>query len=417
MVNFLKNPLTLVFAFAIAILMSVYSPTVARSLEIPANMYLSVLQMCILPLLMCSLVKSCSAIVGDRSSSSQSNALLIKLTILSFILIVIVMLITSIIPVGYHMEKSGELVKFATFENGLTPIYTTMTEPVMTNTSIMEIIQTIFTRNIFESLSKSMMMQIIFFSIMVGCSAGWLSGSQKDVFNHLVSSLENVFKRIIGWVMLILPIGVLCMFAFNFQKISKDIVGFMLPFVLFIVIGMFATMAVFHFLLSKRLGKGFVELYRDLKAPLIIAFSTSSVLSCLPSFIQALNQNIKIDEKDINLYGPLTLALYRYGAIFYYTFSTIVLGQLFSVPFGWNDYVMIGFLSFCLSFAAVSNGIINISLMALILSPVNIPSALPLTLLIAVDPLIDPIRTTFTVYMGAYGLSNALASKHAVGKS
>lgn len=412
MTRFLKNPFTLFLSFIFAMLTSRFAPSFAKELGPFADMYISVLQMCIMPLLMSSLIRACASIVSDKTNAAQSGALIRKLTFISFILVCFVILITNIFPIGPYMAKSGELTKFATFENGLTPIYTTMEDSVMDKTSIIDVIKTIFTRNIFESLSKSMMIQVIFFAILVGCAAGQLGGDKKHIFSDLIGGIESIFKKIISWIVLILPIGVFLLFSFNFQKVSKDIIDFMLPFVIFMVGCMLLIMLMLHVVLAKKVGKSIVALYRDLKAPIIIGFSTASSLTSLPSFMQALSQNIKLNEEQVNLYSPLALSLYRYGTIFYYMFSTIIWAQLFSVPLSVGDYVVAGFLSFCLSFAAVSTGVVNLGLLALILAPVSVPSALPLILLVAVEPLLDPMRTIFTIYLNAYVMIMVLLPKH-----
>ena len=50
-------------------------------------------------------------------------------------------------------------------------------------------------------------------------------------------------------------------------------------------------------------------------------------------------------------------------------------------------------------FSSVSSGLINIGLLGIVLSPVSVPFSLMIVLFAILEPIIDPIRTIFGLYV------------------
>jgi proton glutamate symport protein len=398
----LKSPITLVVAFVISVFLCVYAPSVALAMQIPGNIYISTLQVCITPLLMSSLIKSMLLIVSTKNNSFNLSKIASLFFIFLPLMAVCGIILAKAIPLGTHIAESSNFSDFFGIEYGLKPAYVTIDEPLNVRTTLINLIQSIFTANIFESLNESLLIQIIFFSILFGCAVGHLPEDKKNTFLNLTSSTEAAFKKIISWILQLLPIGVVCIFSYRFLSLSVKILKLLTTTVIFSALSMIAISLILNFFIAKKLKTDYFSTFLALKDPLIIATSTGSPTSSLPTYLTSLSNNLKLDKNAVDLFGPVSLATCRYGNVFYYTLLSIITAQMFSVPLTLEDYLLIVAMSVFTGFSAVSTGIINISLLSIILSSVGVPSALAIILFAAIDPLIDPVRTFFTVYVNAF---------------
>jgi len=103
--------------------------------------------------------------------------------------------------------------------------------------------------------------------------------------------------------------------------------------------------------------------------------------------------------------------LFRCGNVFYFGFFSILTAQIFAIPLGFYEYVNLTILVSFAGFASVSSGIINVGLLAMVLSPIGVPSSLAIALFMALDPMIDPLRAAFTMYMHLFCAAFSLVDK------
>lgn len=407
--KFIRSPFALLVSLALSVLVTVYAPTLGEKMEIPAGIYLSLLQMCVLPIVITAVVKSCYIVTASKDIKYKKEIFFY----LSFIFFVIGLgiAIAFILPTGRFMADSGKIKDFLNSDYGVQPILTTLDLPLINKETIGDLLRKVFTSNIFESLNKSLIAQVICFSIFVGIAAGRLKEEQGKLFVDLISVIENIFKRIIGWVMAILPIGMFFNFSYSFQKISGNIINLLFPLLIQAIMGKILIMATLHWYAARKLKITYFQLFSHLKASLLISLSTSSTFAALPTYLNALIHEVKLDEKLVSLFAPLGIATCRYGNALYFAFIASSMGQLFSVPIGAYEILIIGLMSFIASLSSFSTGIINIGLLSVILAPVGIPSALAISLFAIIDPLIDPIRTAFTVHINSFCTIVNLAGK------
>lgn len=399
---FLRDTKAFVIAFAIAALLCVFFPSIAVKMEVPGDIYISLLQLCIMPLLMSSLIKSFLLIVSEEEAIFKTSKIIIVFFLGLVSVAICGVVLAKVVPLGEWISQSPHLSKFMGPEHGLKPLYVTLDEPLNTKTTFIQITQSIFTSNIFDSLSKSLLLQIIFFSFLFGGAAGCLPKDKKKLFLDLITCIEIIFKKIIEWVLSFLPIGIICIFSYRFLNLSADILTLLANVIIVSMTSMVCIILILNFFMAKRLKIKYFSLFSALKTPLIVAFSTCNSTSTMPIYITSLISNINLNERATELFGPVSLATCRYGIVFYYALLSVISAQIFSIPLELYDYLLIIIATVFTGFSAVSPGIINISLLAVILSSLSIPSSLTIILFTAIDPIIDPIRTSFTVYVNAF---------------
>ena len=123
-----------------------------------------------------------------------------------------------------------------------------------------------------------------------------------------------------------------------------------------------------------------------------ISASTGSPIATMPTYMKALVKEFEFNQNKVDLYIPLSIALFRSGNVFYFGYVSVLIAQIFAIPLGFYDYINLMILVCFSGFASVSSGIINVGLLAMILSPTSVPSSLAITLFMALDPIIDPLE-------------------------
>lgn len=399
MMTFLKSPKAIVLAFILAAIIAWYFPGIAYVLEKPGEMYMSLLQMCVMPLLMMSIIKAVSNVVAIKTADNTTARFLSKYMIVTLVLVFISILLAEMFRTGYPISDNPDFLRLGSSGESSQPIYVGINDPLEKTQNIIDLIRSIFTSNIFVSLQSSLVLQVILFSVLVGSAAGFLSGSQKESFGTLIAAGDSIFKTIIGWITKLLPIGIICIFSIKFVNLSVEIFKIFFTSIMCFIGSMLFIILSLNVLIAKKLNVGYFSIFSKMKNVIIISASTGSPIATMPTYMNALMTEFGIDSNKVDLYIPLSIALFRFGNVYYFGFVAVLTAQIFAIPLGIYEYINITVLVFFAGFAAVSSGIVNIGLLSMILAPVGVPSSFAITLFAAIDPVIDSIRTAFTMYM------------------
>jgi proton glutamate symport protein len=412
MIKFLKSPKAIVLAFIFAGVLAWYFPLIAKMLEKPGDMYLALLQMCVVPLLMTSLISAISKVISNETKDNSTKYFLLKYTSILFGLGLLGIVLAELFKTGLPIIDDPAFLKLGSSGQNSQPIFVTLNDPLEKTQSIIDLFKSIFTNNIFTSLQESLVLQIILFSVLVGAAAGYLEGEEKNIFSGFITSGELIFKKLIYWITQILPLGIICIFSNKFLSFSPEIFGIFLKSIICLLGSIFTIMLVLNIYVSKKLKLGYFSIFSCLKDVLIVSASIGSTIATMPAYMRTLVENLNFNQEKTELFIPLSIALYRFGSAFYLGFVATLTAQIFAIPLGIYEYFNIAFLVFFASFAAVSSGLINIGLLAMILAPVGVPSSLAITLFAAIDPIIDPIRIMFTMYMNLFCATLSLAPSY-----
>jgi hypothetical protein len=117
------------------------------------------------------------------------------------------------------------------------------------------------------------------------------------------------------------------------------------------------------------------------------------------------------DKTTVNLTLPLGMTLGRFGNVFYFAVAVFFVVQIYGMEPAAAQYAMI-FLGvvFAGTATAGASGIVTLSVISIVLSPLNLPVEAVLVIFMAIDPIIDPFRTFLLVY-GNLSATTLIAGK------
>jgi proton glutamate symport protein len=253
--------------------------------------------------------------------------------------------------------------------------------------------------NVFESMTSGASLQILFFSIILGVAVGFQSSKNREMIIKGSDALFKAFFTIIEWVMFLLPFGLFFMLWGQIADSGLEVVFAMGMFVLvtwLISAIVFIASAV---IISVKLKVSPLKAVAALKESILIAGGTMSTFASMPAAIKGLEDELKMDNELVNLVVPMGAVVNRFSMVILYGASLVFASQLFDVELSLFQLALGALLVVLAAIAGAGTpGVVSISMVRLVLQPLGLPYTPIITLLFAVNPVIEPITTATNIY-------------------
>lgn len=366
------------------------------------EVYLNALKMCILPILMTAIAKSLGRIVQSKGGKDYIKRMIVVLPVLMFFASALGLFGGIVGTPGANLNNEtrhslGALIFKSKYTIDLEMTFAE--EPVKAaksswNTFLTQLIP----GNIFQALSQGQNLQILIFSILFGLVIGYLPTQAAAPIFSVFESIYLAFEKIVQWLMLALPIGLFCLLSGQFSGVGTGVLVAMLKF-LSVCYAEFVTFFLLTLLVIwLRARRGLWDVIKSVREPIMVAFGTWSSLACIPASLHAMGNGLHFHKNATNLVLPLGINTCRFGNILYFSVSTIFISQLYQVTLEWDKLLFVLVASVLAGIAtAGATGVMTLSMLGLVLTPLGLPLDAVLVLLIIVDPMIDPLRTLTNV--------------------
>jgi len=260
--------------------------------------------------------------------------------------------------------------------------------------SLEDFILHIFPDSAFRALAENEILQIVVFSLFFGVALGAIGEKGKGIMKALDALSELVFKMV-GYVMQMAPFAVLG--AMTAVVASKGL-GILVSYAYLLVCffgGLLFFIFVVLFAICSVMRIPFFKLMAQIKAPLLLSFSTASSEASLPQQIKAL-ENFGISPKIIGFVLPLGYSFNLDGSMMYMTFATGFLAQAYGVPLTLQQQILM-----LLTLMITSKGIAGVPRASLVviagtMALFNLPPE-GLALILGIDPFLDMGRSATSV--------------------
>ena len=261
--------------------------------------------------------------------------------------------------------------------------------------SFFSVLLDIIPDNPFKSLTEGNMLQVIFFSLVLGGCLSTLKNNEKLV--EFFNGMNALILKMLNSLMVIAPIGIFCL-------ISKTLATQGLSSILELIKYFFGVVSVLiiHFIivylpLVKLLGRiDILKFLSGIKQIIIFAFSTSSSSATIPITLQNINKNFEVKSKISSFTVPLGATINMDGTAIMQGMATIFIANIYNV-----DLILIDYLSIILTATLASVGTagvpgVGIIMLGMVLTQVGLPLE-GIAIVIGVDRLLDMLRTALNV--------------------
>ena len=402
----LKNPFTIFISIVLGILFGFYEKDIALAWGIIGDMYLNLFQMTVIPILVTSIVASLAQLMKDKNAR---NHILKIIFVFCLVLIATSLFGTIAGLVGRPGEDLGEsttevldnIIKDSedTSQNEIA-LYDASKDVSEKKSSIIDFFINIIPANIFKAFSNGSILQLVFFSIIFGVAIGFLSEDSSSRLINAVVSLKDSFQKLISWTMYGLPIGLVFLMGKQIAQVGVEILLAMVKFIVVFYLAGLAAIFICTIIIWIKSGiRNPLTVLKKVIDPIIICFATRNSFAALPSSIAAL-KGLDYNANTVDLVFPLGLTVLRFGNIMYFAIASCFVAQIYNATLAVPTLVLIVVGSLLAGTAtAGASGLLTLPMISLILDPIGLPVESILIVFMAIDSLIDPMRTLLIVYV------------------
>ena len=263
-----------------------------------------------------------------------------------------------------------------------------------TGLTLKEFITHLVPRSAAEAMANNEILQIVVFSIFFGVGLAAV-GEKGRFLLQAIDGLVEVMLKVTGYVMLVAPLAV---FAAVAATVTTQGLGILLTYGKFIG-SFYLSIGILWVILTLLgrlvLGKRVRQLIREIREPVLLAFSTASSEAAYPRTLEAL-ERFGASKRISSFVLPLGYSFNLDGSMMYCTFATLFIAQAYGI-----DLTLGQKLTMLLLLMVTSKGMAGVPRASLVviaatLSFFHIPEA-GLLLVLAVDHFLDMGRSATNV--------------------
>ncbi|WP_294392729.1 dicarboxylate/amino acid:cation symporter [uncultured Sphingomonas sp.] len=255
--------------------------------------------------------------------------------------------------------------------------------------------------SIVDSMAKNAVLQIVIAAVFVGVAATAL-GERAEPVVKLLEAITQLMLQITDYVMRLAPLAV---FAAVASAVAKEGLGILVTFGYFMG-GFYLALIVLWLVLfgvaALAVGSRARDLFRYIRAPFLLAFSTASSEAAFPRTLEAL-ERFGVPPRVAGFVLPLGYSFNLDGSMMYCSFAVMFIAQAYGIPLTWGQQIVMLLLLMVTSKGIASVPRASLVVIASTLHFFDIPEA-GLLLIIAVDQFLDMGRS------GTNVVGNAVAS-------
>lgn len=405
--RFFSNPLLIIGTVVAGVATGIRMPGVSELIGPIGQIFMSLLELSLLPIIFAAIALSLSTLLNFKNRSKY----LARIIFVFASAMVLVSLLSTLLAVFLNPAQTivnANNAKLRDISISASIVDRTLNQAIETDNGMgfVKFLVESIPNNIFESLSQGKTLQVLVFSVIIGIAIGFLSAEKRQKTERFLETVLTIFQKIIMHIIVWLPIAIFSLMASESSKIGiatfVQMGSFVLDsYILFVIIFAIATIVLIIFT-----RRSLFQVLSALKTTIFIAFGTRSAIASIPSMIYAFENTFKADPNLTKLLVPMGAVIGRFGNIAYAAFCTIFIAGIYHVQLTGLQYLIVVLLSVISGLSATgATGILTLSLLTIVLNPLQLPLGAVLPLLIAVDAIIDPIRTLTLVYVNAAVIS------------
>lgn len=250
--------------------------------------------------------------------------------------------------------------------------------------------------NLVTAFTELNVLQIVFIGVVLGAAA-LAVGEAAEPFLALSRSVLELVQKALWWVIRLAPIGTAGLIGKSVAAYGWDLLAPLAKLGAGVYIGCLLVLLVSYPVLLALVGKvSPLTFYRNAWPAIELAFVSRSSIGTLPLTQRVTVERLGVDRDYASFAVPFGATTKMDGcAAIYPALAAIFVAQVYDVPLGLGQYLLIAFVSVVGS-AATAGLTGAIVMLTLTLSTLGLPLE-GVGLLLAIDPILDMIRTATNV--------------------
>lgn len=365
----------IMIGFAIGIIIGLIFGPKASVLSPLGTILTNLLTMVVAPLVFCLLVCA-AADVGDGKRLGRIGLkTMVTFLVSTAFAIVIGLFMANIMNIGAGVTINLETAKAQTVK-----------EVSFINTLI-----DIIPKNIFNALTNQNLLQIIFFSLILGFALMKI-GDKGKTFLDMCRSGQEAMKEITNIVLDFTPYGVLGLMANVVGKNGPEIlIPYLKTIVAMYIAAVLYTLLIQAFLMVGVIGRvNPVRFLKEMKEAIAFVFATCSSVATIPLNLAA-TKRVGVDEETANFVVPFGAVMNMNGTAIYEAIAVVFTAQIFGIELSITNQIMIMLTATLASIGTAGVPGSGLVMLTIVLTSVNLPME-AIGLLAGIDRILNMAR-------------------------
>lgn len=365
--------------------------TISAWLVFPGNIFLTIIQMIVIPLVLASVVRGIAASGSMEQLRSTGLRLVVYFLFTTTIAISIGIGAASLVQPGLYVDNT----EFRPSAEAVGDIEDNI-ESTIDIAELPNQVLSILPSNPFSAAVEMNMLQIVLFSIILGLALVSLQPDRSKPLLELLGSLQSVVMRIVSWVMRLAPYAV---FGFIAQVTMQTGLETLLGIGVYVLTILGALLAMIVFYLFVVLLVGRMSPWRFLAAvrPVqLLAFSTNSSVAVMPLTMKTAEEKLGVRPSTAQFVIPIGATVNMDGTALFHGAATLFLTQVYGIEVGIGMLLTLMVTAIGASIGTPATPGVGIIILSVVLTSVGIPLE-GIALLIGVDRILELFRTAVNV--------------------
>ena len=346
---------------------------------IVGKMFITALKMLVVPLVFFSLISGVLGIGDIRKLGSVG--------LKSFALY----MLTTALAISAAIGLAAVVIPFFSTPTANAEAFTATEAP-----AISDVLINIIPGNVLHAFAAGNMLQIIFFSILLGISL-LMVGKKAQSIAEGIEVMNEAMMNMVNIIMSVAPYAVFALLAKAIAELGLDLLVQLGVYVVVVILALlfhlFGTLMFLLKLFSKLSPKIFLAKIRDAQ---IFAFSTASSNATIPVTLRSVTKRMGVDNSVASFTVPFGATINMDGTAIMQGVATVFIANVYGVDLGISGYLTVILMSVLASIGTAGVPGVGLIMLSMVFVQVGLPVE-GIGLILGVDRLLDMVRTSVNV--------------------
>lgn len=250
--------------------------------------------------------------------------------------------------------------------------------------------------NPLKALAEGNVLAVVIFALFLGIALV-MGGERYRATLKLFEEGLEIMLRIVGWVMVLAPFGILALLLKLAATQDMAVLGSMGQFIVMVLgVTLLHGVVVLPLILYLITGVSPLKFWRGGREALITAFATSSSSATLPVTLRCVQTNLGVRQDVAGFVVPLGATINMDGTALYEAAAALFIANLVGVELSLAQQLIVFFTAMIASVGAPGIPSAGMVTMVMVLQSVGLPAE-AIAILLPIDRLLDTFRTTVNV--------------------
>lgn len=357
------------------------------------RLFLAMIKMVVVPLVFFSLIVGVASLGDFRKLGRMGGATLGFFTLTTIVALTIGILLTNILKPGNLLGEADRAELLGAYSGDAGSKVASAADAPSLVDQIVGIVPT----NPFAALASGDMLAVIFFAAMVGIAFTLMDPKRAAPAVKVVDSANEAMVTLVHIAMLLAPFGVA---ALLFEVVGSTGLSVLLALGAYagvVLLGLLLHIVFTYATVLKVLVKlPVLAFLQAIRAPLVLAFSTSSSSATLPVTMEALQDNVNVSEETASFVLPIGATVNMDGTALYQAVAAVFIAQIYGIDLTIGDQATIVVSATMASIGAAGVPGAGMITLAMVLTAIGVPTE-GIALVLGVDRILDMFRTSTNV--------------------